>query len=78
MCSLACKKILTVDDDEGIRHAVTTVLEMEGYDTVWAKNGQVALEYLRRVSDRELPDLVLLDYNMPVMNGHDFYTQMRK
>lgn len=78
MCSLACKKILTVDDDEDIRNAVNSMLELEGFDTVWAKNGQVALEYLKRVSDAELPDLVLLDYMMPVMNGQVFHQEMIK
>lgn len=67
------KKILTVDDDEDIRTSLTDMLELEGYETVWAKNGQVALDYLKAVPDRELPDLVLLDYMMPVMNGRDFF-----
>lgn len=66
------KKILTVDDDEEIRIILKAMLEFEGFETVWAKNGQVALDYLRAIPDRELPDLVLLDYNMPVMNGRDF------
>ena len=78
MCSLARKKILTVDDDEDIRNAINSMLELEGFDTVWAKNGQVALEYLRRVPDAELPDLVLLDYMMPVMNGEAFHQEISK
>lgn len=67
------KKILTVDDDESIRQTVSQMLEMEGFEAVWAKNGQVALDYLARIPDSELPDLVLLDYMMPVMNGKEFY-----
>lgn len=67
------KKILTVDDDEELRNSITSLLELEGFESVWAKNGQVALEYLKRVPDVELPDLVLLDYMMPVMNGADFH-----
>lgn len=73
MCALATKKILTVDDDEDIRFAVSSMLELEGFESVWAKNGQVALEYLKRVPDSELPDLVLLDFMMPIMNGQDFF-----
>lgn len=78
MCSVSCKKILTVDDDEEIRSSLNALLEMEGFESVWAKNGQVALEYLKRVSDNELPDLVLLDFMMPVMNGQDFYNEVQK
>lgn len=69
---MAGKKILTVDDDECIRSSLRDMLELEGFETVWAKNGQVALDYLLAVPDGELPDLVLLDFMMPVMNGQDF------
>ncbi len=72
------KKILTVDDDEDLRNSITSLLELEGFESVWAKNGQVALEYLKRVPDVELPDLVLLDYMMPVMNGADFHVGLRQ
>lgn len=73
MCALVTKKVLTVDDDEDIRFAVSSMLEMEGFECVWAKNGQVALDYLKRSPDSELPDLVLLDFMMPIMNGQQFF-----
>lgn len=66
------KKILTVDDDESIRNTISEMLGLEGYETIWAKNGQVALDYMKAIPDHELPDLVLLDYMMPVMNGQEF------
>jgi DNA-binding response OmpR family regulator len=72
------KKILTVDDDEAIRHSLAAMLEEEGFEAIWAKNGLVALDYLRAVPDPELPDLVLLDFMMPVMNGQDFCSEKRK
>jgi CheY-like chemotaxis protein len=65
-------KILTVDDDEEIRSTLSMLLECEGFQTVHAKNGRVAMDYLLRTSERELPDLILLDYMMPVMSGDDF------
>jgi CheY-like chemotaxis protein len=68
---LRCK-ILTVDDDEDTRHTLALVLESEGFETVHAKNGRVALDYLQALSDELLPDLILLDYMMPVMNGVEF------
>ncbi len=66
------KKILTVDDDEDIRAALSEMLEQEGFESIWAKNGRVALDYLKSLPDNELPDLVLLDFMMPIMNGQDF------
>jgi DNA-binding response OmpR family regulator len=72
MCASKAKKILTVDDDEDIRSSISERLELEGFETVWAKNGRVALEYMRATADQDLPDLILLDYMMPVMNGKDF------
>lgn len=78
MANAAIKKILTVDDDEDLRNSLAALLELEGFESVWAKNGQVALEYLKRVPDPELPDLVLLDYMMPVMNGADFHHGLKE
>lgn len=72
------KKILTVDDDESIRQSVSEMLELEGFEAVWAKNGQVALDYLTAIPDSELPDLVLLDFMMPVMNGKEFVQKKEK
>lgn len=66
------KKILTIDDDEDIRSSINERLQMEGFQTTWAKNGRVALDYLNAMSDNELPDLILLDFMMPIMNGQEF------
>lgn len=65
-------KILTVDDDEDVRSTIGMLLEYEGFQTVHAKNGRVAMDYLMSTSNKELPDLILLDYMMPVMGGDDF------
>lgn len=78
MVSSRPKKILTIDDDEDIRSSISERLEMEGFETVWAKNGRVALEYLKATNDTELPDLILLDYMMPIMNGQEFYREKMK
>jgi DNA-binding response OmpR family regulator len=72
------KKILTVDDDEAIRLTLSQLLEAEGFESVWAKNGQVALDYLKALPDNELPHLVLLDFMMPIMNGQDFCREKAK
>lgn len=72
------KKILTVDDDEDIRSSINERLEFEGFETVWAKNGRVALDYLNATSDSDLPDLIFLDYMMPIMNGREFCSEKNK
>lgn len=69
---MLAKKILTIDDDEDINRSLKDLLELEGYRTIFAKNGQVAMEYLEGVADSELPDLMLVDYWMPKMNGLEF------
>lgn len=57
--------ILVVDDEPQIRRVMRTTLTAEGYSVIEASNGAEALEKLRT----ERPDLVLLDMNMPVLDG---------
>jgi DNA-binding response OmpR family regulator len=59
------KKILLVDDDDGLRDLYEEELQGEGYEVVTAKNGKEALQKL----ERENPDLVVLDIVMPKMDG---------
>ena len=59
------KKILVVDDDEGLRDLYKDVLVDEGYEVLTAKNGKEALQKL----EREKPDLIVLDIVMPKMDG---------
>ena len=61
--------ILIVEDDEVIRDLLKEALEMEGYRTRTAANGQEALQVLHGVLS---PCLILLDLMMPVMNGWQF------
>lgn len=62
--------ILVVDDEAPIRDVVVEILEDEGYEATSVANGAEALRYLEHTSD--LPALILLDLNMPVMSGWDF------
>lgn len=57
--------ILVVDDDEDIREVLAEVLRERGYDVTVAKDGADALDAVRKVT----PSLILLDLNMPVMDG---------
>ncbi|MDZ7642532.1 MAG: response regulator [Desulfurivibrio sp.] len=59
------KKILLVDDEESIHLLYREELEEEGYEVESAISGDEALEKLDVVK----PDLIILDINMPGMNG---------
>jgi two-component system, OmpR family, KDP operon response regulator KdpE len=58
-------KILVVDDEPQIRRTLRATLSAEGYTIAEAQDGEAALAEFRR----ERPDLVLLDMNMPVLDG---------
>jgi two-component system nitrogen regulation response regulator NtrX len=58
-------KILVIDDERSIRHLLDAYLRRKGYDVVLAENGQSGLELIRH----EQPDVIVLDLNMPEMNG---------
>lgn len=59
------KNLLIVDDQTGIRLLLEEVFRREGYRTQLASNGLKALQKI----EVELPDCVLLDMNMPGING---------
>lgn len=59
------KKVLIVDDQNGIRVLLVEVFSSEGYETFQASNGKLALEIVKS----EKPDLVLLDMKIPGMDG---------
>jgi two-component system chemotaxis response regulator CheY len=61
--------VLLVEDDADIREALTDVLRMEQWTVEPAANGKVALD---RLQAGPLPDLMLLDLMMPVMDGWEF------
>ncbi|MDD4615892.1 MAG: response regulator [Alphaproteobacteria bacterium] len=68
------KTCLIVDDSRVIRKVARQILEALGFACDEAENGQAALD----VSKAKLPDFVLLDWNMPVMNGLEYLNAMRK
>jgi CheY-like chemotaxis protein len=61
--------VLIVDDDRAIREALAELLEDEGYTVRLAANGREGLEFCASLP---LPDLILLDLSMPVMDGFEF------
>jgi CheY-like chemotaxis protein len=67
--------VLVVDDDPDVRDAITDTLEQEGYAWTGAGDGLEALAYLR---SNPPPPLILLDWNMAPMNGHEFMEEFVK
>jgi two-component system cell cycle response regulator DivK len=58
-------RILVVDDNETIRQLLAMVLTQEGHDIIEAEDGDMAVERARA----EIPDLIVMDLNMPKMTG---------
>ena len=68
-------KVLLVDDDLRNVYALSKVLKKQGLNVSIADNGKLALEKLKKNKDI---DLVLMDIMMPVMDGYEAMTQIRK
>jgi DNA-binding response OmpR family regulator len=67
-------RVLVVDDDPALSRMLALTLRNDGFDVVAAPDGAAALETLRV---RE-PDLIVLDLEMPVMDGRQFYRELRR
>ena len=65
---------LVVDDSRVVRKVARRILEANGFAVAEAADGQIALEACRQ----SLPDCVLLDWNMPVMDGLSFLRALRQ
>ena len=68
------KTCLIVDDSRVIRKVSRHILETLGFAVEEAENGQQALDRC----DTSMPDVILLDWNMPVMTGIEFITKLRQ
>jgi two-component system response regulator MprA len=65
--------ILVVDDDASIRQLTMSVFQDEGYEVRVASDGRVALSIVQN----EAPRLVVLDLQMPIMDGRTFFRALR-
>lgn len=63
------KTILIVEDEKDILFTLKEFLESENYNVLVAENGSEAMKLLKNSG---IPDLILLDMKMPVMNGWEF------
>jgi two-component system chemotaxis response regulator CheY len=67
-------KALIIDDSRAMRMLVKRIVAGHGFETIEAGNGQEALDHL---SAGERPDICLIDWNMPVMDGLTFVNSVR-
>jgi two-component system chemotaxis response regulator CheY len=68
------KTCLVVDDSGVVRKIARRILEEMGFEITEAEDGEKALE----VCKTAMPDAVLLDWNMPVMDGYEFLGNLRR
>ncbi|NBN65215.1 response regulator [Microvirga tunisiensis] len=68
------KQCLVVDDSSVIRKVARRILEDLQFEITEAEDGQQALDACRK----HMPDAILLDWNMPVMDGLEFLTSLRR
>ena len=68
------KTCLVVDDSRVIRKVARRIIEDMGFEVAEAADGMEALAWCRAA----MPEAILLDWNMPVMNGIDFLRQLRQ
>jgi two-component system chemotaxis response regulator CheY len=66
---------LIVEDSSVVRKAVRRIIQDFSFEQVHeTENGQEALDFCKK----SLPDVIILDWNMPVMNGLEFLEELRK
>ena len=67
-------KVLLVDDEEDFRKLLAFWLQAKGYTVITAANGEEALKMAKEVN----PSIILMDLNMPVMDGTDALKHLRE
>jgi len=70
---MTSKRVLVVDDEIHIVHIVAIKLRNNGYDVVTAGNGAEAF----KIACEEKPDIIVTDYQMPLMSGLEFVEKLR-
>lgn len=68
------KKVIVVEDNKLLRENICEILELEGYEVIATQNGMVAWEQIQLT----IPDLILSDLNMPVMDGLELLKRVRE
>jgi len=69
------RTVLVVDDSLSMRHVLSTTMKKAGWNVLQARDGLDALEIVHRSA--QLPDAILLDIEMPRMDGYEFLSTIR-
>ena len=67
------KRILIIEDTDSIREELVDILTLEDYDVFEAENGKVGIDQALK----NLPDLIICDILMPVLNGFEFFNLLK-
>lgn len=67
-------KILVIEDEQALREEILDLLEVEGFETVSAENGEIGV----RLAQEHSPNLILCDVMMPGLDGHDVLLALRQ
>jgi DNA-binding response OmpR family regulator len=67
--------LMLIDDDISICPLYKTVLEQHGFRVDWAETAQQALDLISKTG---MPDILVLDFSMPLMNGEQFMDEINK
>ena len=68
------KKVLVIDDTPEIRMIISETLNMFGFSTLAAEDGETGI----KLAHQEMPDLIICDINMPKLDGYSTLTSMRQ
>ncbi|MBI4056357.1 MAG: response regulator [Elusimicrobia bacterium] len=67
-------KILVVDDEKDVVTLIKFLLQKDGHEVIEASNGEEALQIISQT----VPDLIILDVMMPIMDGYTFNTKLQE
>jgi CheY-like chemotaxis protein len=68
------QKVLVIEDNEQNMYLVNFILEVNGYEVLQANNGPLGIE----IAEQHCPDLILLDIQLPVMDGYTVARKLRE
>ena len=69
--------ILVIEDEEAIRTILKDELQLHGFEVFLAREGRPGLKLARKLAKKQKPDVILLDWMMPNMNGLEVLSKLK-